>query len=244
MTWGLGSSFFRLPLADVTFETAKESEGEERKLPVEEIVAVIERPRHIPEGVIALRGASVITMRGEEVIPGRRDRHHRQPDHGHRAKGIGSCPRRRAANRRRWDDDHAGDRGRSRSLVRNPARRARHAEPELSRHPGPWHHDWPRSADHHQRHVRLSGSRGHGRDDRAEGLFNRASDLPEHQLSIRRGCPECGREVQEVLPDEDVEVLLGRQPETAAVDGGGLQGAPDHGPPRKAAATSSWTSPT
>ena len=73
ITWGLGSSFFRLPLADVNFEPAKESEGEEpeeeRKLPVEEIVAVIERPRHIPKGVIALRGARVITMRGEEVIP-------------------------------------------------------------------------------------------------------------------------------------------------------------------------------
>ena len=69
MTWALGSSFFRLPLADVAFEPARESGGEERKLPVEEIVAVIERPRHIPRGVIALRGASVITMRGEEVIP-------------------------------------------------------------------------------------------------------------------------------------------------------------------------------
>jgi Tol biopolymer transport system component len=73
LTWGLGSSFFRLRLADVTFEPAKESEGEEpeeeRKLPVEEIEAVIERPRHIPKGVIALRGARVITMRDEEVIP-------------------------------------------------------------------------------------------------------------------------------------------------------------------------------
>ena len=72
LTWGLGSSFFRLRLADVTFEPAKESEGEEpeeeRKLPVEEIEAVIERPRHIPKGVIALRGATVITMRGEELI--------------------------------------------------------------------------------------------------------------------------------------------------------------------------------
>ncbi len=72
-TWALGSSFFRLRLADVTFAPAKESEGEgpeeERKLPVEEIEAVVERPRHIPRGVIALRGARVITMRGEEVIP-------------------------------------------------------------------------------------------------------------------------------------------------------------------------------
>ncbi len=65
LTWGLGSSFFRLRLADMTFEPSKE----ERTLPVEEIEAVIERPRHIPKGVIALRGARVITMRDEEVIP-------------------------------------------------------------------------------------------------------------------------------------------------------------------------------
>ncbi|MFP6815655.1 MAG: amidohydrolase family protein, partial [Pseudomonadales bacterium] len=61
ITWGLGASFFRLPLADVTFEASQ--------LPVEEIEAVVERPRHIPRGVIVLRGARVITMRGEEQIP-------------------------------------------------------------------------------------------------------------------------------------------------------------------------------
>ena len=67
VTWGLGSSFFRLRLADVTFEG--EGPEEERRLPVEEIEAVIERPRHTPKGVIVLRGARVITMRGEETIP-------------------------------------------------------------------------------------------------------------------------------------------------------------------------------
>ena len=66
MTWALGSSFFRLPLADVTFGSQR---GEAPTLPVEEIEAVVERPRHIPKGVIALRGARVITMRGEEIIP-------------------------------------------------------------------------------------------------------------------------------------------------------------------------------
>ena len=65
ITWGLGSSFFRLPLADVNFDGSEEA----RKLPVEEIVAVVQRPRHIPKGVIALRGARLITMRGQEVIP-------------------------------------------------------------------------------------------------------------------------------------------------------------------------------
>jgi hypothetical protein len=69
ITWGLGSSFFRLPLADVNFEMSKRSEREGQKLPVEEIQVIVERPRHSPKGVIALRGARVITMRGEEVIP-------------------------------------------------------------------------------------------------------------------------------------------------------------------------------
>jgi Tol biopolymer transport system component len=69
ITWGLGPSFFRLPLAGVTYEAANTSKGEVRPLPVEEIEAVVERPRHIPKGVIALRGARVITMRGEEQIP-------------------------------------------------------------------------------------------------------------------------------------------------------------------------------
>jgi len=61
ITWGLGSSFFRLALDDVTFDAST--------LPVEKIAVVVERPRRIPNGVIALRGARVITMRGEEQIP-------------------------------------------------------------------------------------------------------------------------------------------------------------------------------
>ncbi len=60
ITWGLGSSFFRLPLASAFSDVANTS--------VEEINAVVERPRHIPKGAIAFRGASVITMRGEEQI--------------------------------------------------------------------------------------------------------------------------------------------------------------------------------
>jgi Tol biopolymer transport system component len=62
ITWALGSSFRRLPLADVNFENG-------RNLPVDEIDVVVEQARHIPKGVIVLRGARVITMRGEEQIP-------------------------------------------------------------------------------------------------------------------------------------------------------------------------------
>ena len=85
ITWALGSSFFRQPLASVTFEPEKkeevkeqaqekedEAKGQERKPEAkplyEEIEVVIERPRHTPRGTIVLRGAKVITMRGDEVI--------------------------------------------------------------------------------------------------------------------------------------------------------------------------------
>ncbi len=84
ITWALGSSFFRQPLASVTFDPPKKPEGEgertedaqesaapkdQKKSLAEEIEVQIERPRHSVEGVVALRGARVITMRGDEVIP-------------------------------------------------------------------------------------------------------------------------------------------------------------------------------
>ena len=88
ITWALGSKFFRLKLSAVSFEKEKkdqEKPGSEKtekertttedetakkkeKLPVEEISVVVERPRHRSKGVIVLRGAQVITMKGIEVI--------------------------------------------------------------------------------------------------------------------------------------------------------------------------------
>ncbi len=78
ITWALGSTFFRQPVATVSFEPEKKAEeeaegeeakeAEEKKPLVEEIEVVIERPRHRPKGTIVLRGAQVITMRGDEVI--------------------------------------------------------------------------------------------------------------------------------------------------------------------------------
>ena len=56
ITWGLGSSFSRIAIDEIG------------KQPAEKIAVVVERPRDIPKGVIALRGARVITMRGEEQI--------------------------------------------------------------------------------------------------------------------------------------------------------------------------------
>jgi Tol biopolymer transport system component len=80
ITWAVGSSFFRLPFDSIVFEPLKtdeeqedekskaETEKKEHKPKPEEIAVVIERPRHRPRGSIVLRGAKVITMRGEEVI--------------------------------------------------------------------------------------------------------------------------------------------------------------------------------
>lgn len=80
LTWAVGSTFFRQPLTTVTFEEKKpEEEGKgsgpkkpapkvEKKPQYQEITVNIEQPRHRPEGTIVLRGAQVVTMRGDEVI--------------------------------------------------------------------------------------------------------------------------------------------------------------------------------
>ena len=66
MTWALGSSFFRQPLASVTFD-AQPDQPEKRSL-AEEIAVDIEQPRRKPVGTIVLRGAKIITMKGDEII--------------------------------------------------------------------------------------------------------------------------------------------------------------------------------
>jgi Tol biopolymer transport system component len=79
ITWALGASVFRLPFESVTFEPPKESEkpGAEKKDEAEakkdkpkpeEIAITIERPRKNPKGTVVLRGAKVVTMRGDEVL--------------------------------------------------------------------------------------------------------------------------------------------------------------------------------
>src|SRR5208282_2628621 len=75
-------SFFRLPFDSISFTTLKnpdlepaddkektEAEKKEPKPKSEEIAIVVERPRHRPRGSIFLRGAKLVTMRGDEVIP-------------------------------------------------------------------------------------------------------------------------------------------------------------------------------
>ena len=91
ITWAIGSTFFRLLLDKVVFESPKKDKDEDKKaegsdeskddkkdekkseqkpakLPVEEIAVKVETPRHKPSGTAVLRGARVITMHGDDIL--------------------------------------------------------------------------------------------------------------------------------------------------------------------------------
>jgi Tol biopolymer transport system component len=98
ITWAVGASLFREPLSSISFEPPKEDEKkegdkkeagaqsadaskdekkDEKKEPnklreedknVEEIAVNLEVPRKTPKGTIVLRGATVVTMKGEQVL--------------------------------------------------------------------------------------------------------------------------------------------------------------------------------
>jgi Tol biopolymer transport system component len=79
ITWAVGSTFFRQPLSSISFDTPPPpdpSSTENRTPPpapkntgFTETDVVVNVPRPKPSGTIVLRGAKVITMRGDEVIP-------------------------------------------------------------------------------------------------------------------------------------------------------------------------------
>lgn len=96
LTWTTGSTFFRRPIDSIEWEPPKppekpeekkdaapdkkdeakkeEPKKEEPKKPkemdkgVEAFEVVLEFPRHTPQGTVVFRGATVITMKGDEVI--------------------------------------------------------------------------------------------------------------------------------------------------------------------------------
>jgi Tol biopolymer transport system component len=83
ITWSVGASFFRQALSTVTFDAPATPAGDQDKAEektadtkpaakkplYEEIAVDIQAPRHTPTGTVVLRGAKVITMKGEEVLP-------------------------------------------------------------------------------------------------------------------------------------------------------------------------------
>ena len=65
LAWSLGSRFRRMAVAAVDSSAPGASEAK-----AEDFDATVAVPRDVPKGAIVLRGATVATMRGEEVIPG------------------------------------------------------------------------------------------------------------------------------------------------------------------------------
>lgn len=72
ITWAVGSTFYRQPLADIALDPAGKSGHGAIPLPgkdgVEAFTAAVDVPRDVPHGTLVLRGATAITMRGDEVI--------------------------------------------------------------------------------------------------------------------------------------------------------------------------------
>jgi Tol biopolymer transport system component/imidazolonepropionase-like amidohydrolase len=84
ITWGLGNRFHRLPIdAAMKFSAAQkqkaaekkdekkegEKKEEESKVPKSESIAIdLTMPRPLPTGTLVLKGARVITMKGDEVL--------------------------------------------------------------------------------------------------------------------------------------------------------------------------------
>ncbi len=77
IAWSVGPSFFTLPLASVEENIAQarapapqpNTTAWVKRLKPRETAMDIEVPRYRPTGTIVLRGAHIITMRGDEVIP-------------------------------------------------------------------------------------------------------------------------------------------------------------------------------
>ncbi len=79
--WAVGSSIFRVPFDTIVFEPLKPEDSEkgddkdkaapkkEQKPKADELSIVVERPRTRPRGTIVLKGAKIITMRADEIIP-------------------------------------------------------------------------------------------------------------------------------------------------------------------------------
>ncbi len=63
ITWSIGPTYYRRAFSDITFddETASNDDGERFNI-------IVEKPRDIKRGNVVLRGATAITMKGDQVI--------------------------------------------------------------------------------------------------------------------------------------------------------------------------------
>lgn len=68
ITWAVGSSFYRRPFNRVPMNQPPKLGGPKNQDGTEAFEAVVELARDVPKGTIVLRGATVITMKGDEVI--------------------------------------------------------------------------------------------------------------------------------------------------------------------------------
>jgi Tol biopolymer transport system component len=74
ITWAIGSTFYKRPLASVDFSTAARAKAVSLKVleedsAVEKFAINMTFPRATPKGAIALRHATVVSMDGDTVIP-------------------------------------------------------------------------------------------------------------------------------------------------------------------------------
>jgi Tol biopolymer transport system component len=69
ITWAVGSTFFRRSFDSLDFTESKTGVPPEPAGAVEQFKMRVELPRDEPAGKVLLRGGTVISMRGEEVIP-------------------------------------------------------------------------------------------------------------------------------------------------------------------------------
>lgn len=70
VTWGLGNRFMRRRLSNVVLNAPQKPNwfADRPRRPMESFIARVEAPRDLPSGMLLLRGARLITMRGAEVL--------------------------------------------------------------------------------------------------------------------------------------------------------------------------------
>jgi Tol biopolymer transport system component len=199
ITWAVGSTYFRRPLDTVNFaappETNRSIEAHSRAYPV-----VVELERDRPAGTLVLRGATVITMREDEVIDD---------------ADIVIVDNRIAAVGPRGEVEFpAGAEIRSLS--------GRYIVPGfIDTHSHC--HGGTRRFDSHHRHAHLPGHDRRRPDDRAARIFHRPGSILVQRIRIQGTRAECPDPLPRPLPCTQPEAVSGGQPATTPVgrNGGG-----------------------